>query len=78
MFEYGEAHFQSLLVDLKDKWTNLPVITSDTPFPFDFPEADIERIKLDSNNAVAATELVADVKERMGDFWPDKGFIEHE
>ncbi|KAL4738465.1 kinase-like domain-containing protein [Aspergillus similis] len=78
LFEYGEAHFQSLLVDLKDTWMDLPAITSDTPFPFDFSEADIERIKMDSNAAVAGTELVAEVKERMGDLWPDKGFIEHE
>ena len=67
MFEYGEAHFLSLLVDLKDTWTNLPAVASGTPFPFDFSDADIERIKLDSNGAVAATELVAGVKERMGD-----------
>lgn len=78
MFEYGEAHFQSLLVDLRDTWTDLPAVTSDLPFPFDFSEADIERIKLDSDGAVAGTELVAAVKEKMGDLWPDKGIIEHE
>ena len=38
----------------------------------------MERIKLDSNGTVAGTDLVAEVKERMGDLWPDKGFIEHE
>ena len=78
MFEYGEAHFQSLLVDWKDTWAVLPAVTSDIPFPFDFSEADIDRIKLDSDGAVAGTELVAEVKERMGNLWPDKGFIEHE
>lgn len=78
MFEYGEAHFQSLLVDLKDTWADLPAVNSDMPFPFDFSEADIERIKRDSDGAVEGTELVAEIKERMGDLWPDKGFIEHE
>ncbi|KAI9703932.1 MAG: hypothetical protein M1820_005714 [Bogoriella megaspora] len=78
MFEYGEAHFQSLLVDLRDSWNDLPAVTSNTPFPFYFSEADIERIKLDSDGAIAGTELVAEVKERLGDLWPDKGFIEHE
>lgn len=38
----------------------------------------MERIKLDSHGAVAGTELVAEVKERIGDLWPDKGFVEHE
>lgn len=47
-------------------------------FPFDFSDTDVERIKLDSDGAVAGTELVAEAKERMGNLWPDKGFIEHE
>ncbi|KAI9374712.1 hypothetical protein BJX61DRAFT_532163 [Aspergillus egyptiacus] len=50
----------------------------DTPFPVEFSEAEIECIKLDGDGAVAGTELVAEVKERLGDLWPDKGFIEHE
>ncbi|PYH81655.1 phosphotransferase enzyme family protein [Aspergillus uvarum CBS 121591] len=79
MFEYGEALFQSLLVDLQDTWTDLPAVgDANTPFPFDFLEADIERIKMDSNSAVAETKLVTEVKESTGDLWPDKGFIEHE
>lgn len=78
MFEYGEAHFQSLLVDLKDTWMELPGVTNNSPFPFTFYESDVERIKLDSDGAVAGTELIAEAKEMMGDLWPDKGFIEHD
>lgn len=78
MFEYGEAHFQSLLVDLKDTWADLPAVNSDVPLPFGFSEADLERIKLDSDGAVAGTKLIAEVKDLMGDLWPDKAFIEHE
>lgn len=58
MFEYGEAHFQSLLVNMKDTWADLPAVRSssdDIPFQFHFSEA------------VAGIELVARVKERMGD-----------
>ncbi|PYH61546.1 esterase/lipase family protein [Aspergillus niger CBS 101883] len=78
MFEYGEAHFQSLLVDLKDHWEDLPGVSGDFPFPFSFSDAEIERNKLVSDGAVAGTELVAGVKEQLGDLWPDKGLIEHE
>lgn len=78
MFEYGEAHFQSLLLDLKDTWADLPVVTSNVAFPFDFSETDIQRITTECDGAVAGTELAAEVKEQMGDLWPDKGFIEHE
>ncbi|OJJ71932.1 hypothetical protein ASPBRDRAFT_55184 [Aspergillus brasiliensis CBS 101740] len=78
MFEYGEAHFMSLLVDLEDHWEDLPGVAGDVPFPFKFTDAEIERIKLDSDGAVAGTELVAGVKEQLGDLWPDKGLIENE
>ncbi|GKZ40355.1 hypothetical protein AbraIFM66951_000117 [Aspergillus brasiliensis] len=78
MFEYGEAHFMSFLVDLEDHWEDLPGVAGDVPFPFKFTDAEIERIKLDSDGAVAGTELVAGVKEQVGDLWPDKGLIEHE
>ncbi|EEQ30887.1 phosphotransferase family protein [Microsporum canis CBS 113480] len=78
MFKYGDAHFQSLFVDLKDTWAELPAVSGNNPFPFDFSKADVERIKLDSESAVAGAELVDKLKEGMGDLWPDKGFIEHE
>ncbi|KAL4911120.1 hypothetical protein BDW74DRAFT_164743 [Aspergillus multicolor] len=77
MFEYGEAHFCSLLVDLKDTWAGLPTANG-APFPFAFSVSDVERIKLDCEGAVAGTELVVQDKEQLGDLWPDKGFIEHE
>jgi hypothetical protein len=35
-------------------------------------------IKLGSDDAVAGTELMSEIKEKMGDLWPDKGFIEYE
>ncbi|CAP97404.1 Pc22g01160 [Penicillium rubens Wisconsin 54-1255] len=30
------------------------------------------------DDAVAGTELMSEIKEKMGDLWPDKGFIEYE
>jgi hypothetical protein len=78
MFEYGEAHFRSLLVDLQDTWADLPAVNSDMPFPFHFSEEELKGIKQDNDGAGPGTELVGEVKERMGDLWPDKGFIEHE
>ncbi|KAL5342729.1 kinase-like domain-containing protein [Aspergillus crustosus] len=78
MFEYGEAHFMSLLVDLEHTWKDLPGVPTDTPFPFTFSEDEVRRIKADCDDAVAGTELVAQVKESLGDLWPEKGFIEHE
>ena len=80
MFEYGEAHFQSLLVEMKDTWAaELPAVSSNNvPFPFEFSEADIKHIGQDNDGAVAGIELLMEMKETMGDLWPDKGLIEHE
>lgn len=36
MFEYGEAYFDSLLVDLKDMWAELPAVSNDMLFSFKF------------------------------------------
>jgi hypothetical protein len=78
MVKYGEVHFQSLLVDMTDTWADLLAVTSDMLFPLSFSEADIERIKLDGNGAVAGTVLVAAAMGRLGGLWLDKSFIEHE
>ncbi|KAL4965976.1 phosphotransferase enzyme family protein [Aspergillus stella-maris] len=78
IFEYGEAHLESLLVDLKHTWKELPGVPRDVPFPFHFSDAEIERIKRACDGAVAGTELVQEVKETLGELWPDKGLIEHE
>ncbi|KAL4794687.1 phosphotransferase enzyme family protein [Aspergillus venezuelensis] len=65
IFEYGEAHMESLLVDLQHTWKDLP-------------SAEVERIKRACDGAVAGTELVQEVKETLGDLWLDKELIEHE
>lgn len=73
MFEYGEAHFLSLLGHLEDTWKDLPAVPCDTPFPVDFLGAELENV---SNLIVIM--LVAQVKEIMDDLWLDSGLIEYE
>lgn len=78
MYEYGEAHFQSLLVDLKDTCGDLPTVTSDAPFPFSFSEEDIERIKQNADAAMAGADLATAAKKGLGDLWPEKVSVKHE
>ena len=80
MLEYGKVHFQSLLVEMQDTWAaELPAVTSNNVlFEFEFLETDIECIGQDSDGAVAGVELLMEMRETMGDLWPDKGLIEHE
>lgn len=77
MFKYSEAHFQSLLTDLKRTWAELSAIMSDIPFLFNFLEADYECIKVDCDGTVAGTEFVAEAKKKLSNLWFDKGFIKY-
>jgi hypothetical protein len=78
MYEYGEAHLQSLLGDLKDTWGDLSAVTSDSPFPYSFSKEEIGRIKLDGDAAVAGADLATAAKKNLGGLSPEKGFVEHE
>ena len=77
IFEYGEAHFMSLLVDLKETWSE----TSDKEagaFPITLSESDVQKIKHDCDCAIAGTEMVAETQKALGGLWPEKGFVENE
>ena len=77
IFEYGEAHFLSLLIDLRDTWSEA-VTDTDKKFPFDFSDNEVDIIRRDGDGAIASTELVTEVKKQMGDLWPEKGFVEND
>ncbi|KAF2822687.1 phosphotransferase enzyme family protein [Ophiobolus disseminans] len=78
MFEYGEAHFQSGLVDLKHTWKGLPAGAGNTPFPFEFSDREVDVIKANGEYAVNGVRLKDKVKENMGHLWPSSGSIPHE
>ena len=63
IFEYGEAHFQSLLIELKDEWAD----GHDVPFPIELSKADIRRIEVDGDHAVGGTDLLTAIKKAMGE-----------
>lgn len=69
----GEAYFMSQLVHLKDNWKELPVTgaSNGTPLPFDVSEDETKQIKTDLEAAEKSLSLMNEVKEVMGDLFPD-------
>ncbi|OJJ45027.1 hypothetical protein ASPZODRAFT_153337 [Penicilliopsis zonata CBS 506.65] len=75
MFEYGEAHFQSLLVDLEHTWKDSPAVASEVPFPIQFIEQEryaeckavLAQVKSQMLAQLAATEEERLEYER---YWP--------
>jgi hypothetical protein len=81
IFEFGEAHFHALTVELRDAWSRLPLIeesTSPMPFPIDFDEARLAEIEDDGEKAIRGMQIMDDFKARLGPLWPDKDAVSHE
>ena len=60
-------------MDFKDEWDKSP---STTEFPLKFSETDVEEIEKDVQNAANAIELMNKIKERLENFWPERGLTE--
>ena len=80
IFEYGEAHFHALTVELRDEWPALPLVkesTSPRPFPFTFDDASLVNIREDCEKSMHGMEIMNDFRTRLGPLWPDKDAVSH-
>ncbi|EFR05490.1 hypothetical protein MGYG_08505 [Nannizzia gypsea CBS 118893] len=77
LFEFGEAHFHALVVELREAWAGLLANNTNTnhtkPFPIDLTE-----IETDCQKAMRGMQLMSDFKARLGPLWPDKDAVGHE
>ncbi|EFR02271.1 phosphotransferase enzyme family protein [Nannizzia gypsea CBS 118893] len=73
LFVFGEAHFRALALDLRDEWAE-----SGKEFPLKFSAAEISEIETDVKAADIGLGVINMIMERMGNLWPEKGFIHHE
>ena len=80
IFEFGEAHFHALLVELREHWSELLTIehsASSRPFPNDCDNTRLAEIKLDFENATRGMEVMNNFKAQLGPLWPDKDVVTH-
>jgi len=76
----GEAAYRyRVATELEKEWVTLPVVKAlgTPPFPFNFSAAESQEIKKDMENMGQGVEEMADIKESMGNWWPEKGFVNH-
>lgn len=79
IFELGEAHFCTLLLDLQDEWSeNSRSNSSALRFPLKFSEPETIEIGADMRRADLGIKLMKDIERDLGDLWPEKGVVEHE
>ncbi|KAF2475119.1 phosphotransferase enzyme family protein [Lindgomyces ingoldianus] len=80
LFSLGEAHFLSLLLDLKNEWRTNPAVHNPTglDFPVLISESDAVTIKEDERLADEGIRMMSYTAREFGDLWPNKGLIQHD
>ncbi|KAL3455672.1 hypothetical protein BJX64DRAFT_297366 [Aspergillus heterothallicus] len=76
----GEALYQSSCLDLANGWADLPAVEGgeSPPFPLRFSSEEIQIINEDAEAAVKAMELMGELRDEVGDLWPEKGIVRPE
>jgi hypothetical protein len=78
LFEFGEAHFRSLTLPLRDAWSELPAIKESKPhrqFPISIDDERAKEILTFSEKAMRGMQVMNGFKARLGPLWPDKDAV---
>ncbi|RAQ44152.1 hypothetical protein AFGD_012537 [Aspergillus flavus] len=73
----GEALYQSRMLELEKEWSGLPGVcaTGSPPIPFQFSAEEANSIEEDASGAIRAMELMRDLRQSVGERWPEKGIV---
>ncbi|KAE8342746.1 hypothetical protein BDV24DRAFT_162277 [Aspergillus arachidicola] len=73
----GEALYQSPMLELEKEWSGLPGVgaAGSPPVPFQFSDDEANSIEEDACGAIRAMELMRDLKQSVGELWPEKGIV---
>lgn len=76
----GEALYQSRCLDLEKEWTTLPGVQASgyPPFPLQFSVDEVALIDEDASGAIRGMELMQNLRQSLGELWPDKGIVRPE
>ncbi|KAH0848892.1 phosphotransferase enzyme family protein [Fonsecaea pedrosoi] len=81
LFEFGEAHFQALTVELRETWQELTSMKDSTTArqsPITLDDESLAIIEDDYKKAIHGMEIMNDFKARLGPLWPDKDAVSHD
>jgi len=76
----GEATYLAQVVELEEKWAELPGVRAhgDPPFPFKFSNEEKAEIEADFNGAMRGMDAMRGVQESIGDLFPERGVVRHD
>ena len=76
----GEALYRSRILDLQNEWPNLPGVQAadNPPFPFRFSADEVDSINEDVAAVVRGMELMQNLRQSLGELWPEKGIVRPE
>ncbi|KAJ5799273.1 uncharacterized protein N7518_001341 [Penicillium psychrosexuale] len=76
----GEALYQASALDLEKEWPDIPGVQAfgNPPFPVQLSASEVRSLEVDVSGAIRGMELLADVKNSLGELWPEKGVVRHD
>ncbi|KAJ5594706.1 uncharacterized protein N7459_000914 [Penicillium hispanicum] len=76
----GEALYRATVMELEEEWSNIPSVQAFgyPPFPLQLSASEIQSLENDVAGAIRGMELLGELKESLGDFWPEKGIVRHD
>jgi len=81
IFEFGEAHFQALTVELREAWpglTSMKDSTAPRQLPITFDDESLAIIQDDCQKSMHGMKIMNDFRARLGPLWPDKEAVSHQ
>ncbi|KAJ5474000.1 hypothetical protein N7475_003566 [Penicillium sp. IBT 31633x] len=76
----GEALYQASVLDLEKEWPDIPGAQAfgNPPFPVRLSASEVRSLEKDVSGAILGMELMADIKNSLGELWPEKGVVRHD
>ncbi|KAL5332899.1 kinase-like domain-containing protein [Aspergillus crustosus] len=73
----GEAIYHSQILDIREERSNLPGVQAagNLPFPVQISLEEAKAIEEDPEGAAEAMEIMRELRESLGDFWPENGVV---
>ncbi|KGO73228.1 Aminoglycoside phosphotransferase [Penicillium italicum] len=80
LFVDGEALYQTSALDLEKEWPDMPGVQAfgNPPFPVQLSASEIRSLERDVSSTIRGMELLAHLKNSLGELWPEKGVVRHD
>lgn len=76
----GETLYQASVLDLEKEWPDVPGAQAlgNPRFPVRLSASEVRSLEKDVSGAILGMELMSDIKNSLGELWPEKGVVRHD